>query len=66
MLKSNLTTKTAYKAVEDNFVDAATAVVTLDLPEDKFMLQLSVATVWNYGVAVLSPTNFDRFNLLID
>jgi|11BtaG_2_1085332.scaffolds.fasta_scaffold13584_3 hypothetical protein len=66
MLKSNLTTSTAYKATEDNFVNAATAVVTLDLPEDKFMLQLSAAAVYKYGVTVLSPTNFDRFNLLLD
>lgn len=66
MLKSNLTTKTAYKAVEDNFVNAATAIVTLDLPEDKFMLQLSAAAAYRYGSDSISPTNFGRFTLLID
>jgi len=66
MLKSNLTTSTAYKATEENFVNAATAVVKLDLPEDKFMLQLSAAATYSHGVLVLSPTNYDRFNLLLD
>jgi len=66
MLKSNLTTSTAHKATEENFIDAATAVVTLDLPEDKFMLQMSAAAAYSHGVLVLSPTNFDDFNILLD
>lgn len=66
MLKSNLNTSTAHKAGEDNFVNAATAIVTLDLPEDKFMLQLSAAAAYSYGSDSISPTNFGRFTLLID
>lgn len=67
MLKTNLTTANAYDAVtKQSHTDAATAIVMLDLPEDKFMLQLSTCAVYAGDVLVISPTNFDSFNALID
>jgi len=67
MLKTNLNANNYWKATtEQNFIDAATAIVTLDLPEDKFMLQTSVCAVLDGGYRVVSPTNFDRFTQLID
>lgn len=67
MLKTNLTTDNAWKATTDqSFLDAATAIIKLDLPEERFMLQTTTCAVLDGGWRVISPTNFDDFNQLID
>jgi len=66
MLKFRYDSTNSWQALEiENISDTTNAIVKLDLPEDMFMLKASAAVV-NANEIYMSPTNFDRFNRLLD